>query len=453
MLPPRGGNTDPAGRQEHTGMGEGAGSTPASSPGRRLLMIYVNIPFCRSKCAFCDYVQPIPPGHLMLTAGDATRQRYIEALCTEIRVRGAEMEGGSSIPHVIYWGGGTASILEPDEIVRIASALRESFDLGTVVESTIECSPDTIDPDKLALFRSLGFNRFSSGVQSLDDWRLRQLGRRHTSEEARRGVRWAREAGFENVNVDIMCGFPDETLQEVRHTVSAALDLGADHVSLYPFRPTPGTAIRRQIDRDSKDLYVSRQKLAFALGQKMITDAGYLEYASGYFGRPSLFALMYFQMSASLVGFGSGAMSLFDQRFRTHTKGKLHEYVERPAHYDVDLPASADPVVISSLRAGLSCFGGVLRDDWECATGSALDEVLERPVTAPLLEYFRSRGLVEDARGLRLPPDQVANALIDLTFQLLGQNLVLDTPVTLSRTRSGVRTGPAPLPLATQPQS
>ncbi|HEU4711121.1 MAG TPA: coproporphyrinogen-III oxidase family protein [Pyrinomonadaceae bacterium] len=400
---------------------------------RRLLMLYVNIPFCRSKCVFCDYVQPIPVADLLLTAQDATRQRYIRALCEEIRDAGKALKG--KLPYVVYWGGGTASILEHNEIKAVMQALNESFDLSSVAEASIECSPDTIDPEKLDLFRSLGFDRFSTGVQSFDDERLRTLGRRHTAEEGRRAVQWARAAGFDNVNIDIMCGFPDETLDEVRHTVSEALNVKPDHLSLYSFRPTPGTTLRGSIDRDNKDLYLANQKISFNQGRKMITSAGYAEYASGYFGRPSLFAVMYFQMTAELIGFGSGAMSLFDGHFRTHTKGKLEEYIEQPTRYDVELPAAADPVVISSLRAGLSYFDGVLRDQWRDSTGTELDDVLTRPSVAPLIEYLRGRGLEEDRRGMRLPPDQVGNILIDMNFRLLGQ-MTAPPPVKIAKPKT-----------------
>lgn len=385
-------------------------------------MLYVSIPFCRSKCAFCDYVQPIPVADLLLTAQDSTRQHYVESLCAEIRARGSELAHESKVryvPHVLYWGGGTASILEEHEIGEVMQALRESFDLSSVVEATIECSPETINPEKLRLFRTLGFNRFSSGVQSFSNERLRHLGRRHTAEGAVQAVGWAREAGFDNLNVDIMCGFPDESLDEVRHTVSQALNLGLDHLSVYPFRPTPGTALRGMIDRDRKDLYLTQQKIAFAEARKMISSAGYDEYASGYFGRPSLFAVMYFQMRADILGFGSGAMSNYNGRFRTHAKGKLREYNADPIHYDVDMDASAEPIVLSSLRAGLSYFDGVSRKDWQEATGVALEDAVRQPAIARLISYLRGRGLVEDEAGLRLPASEVGNILIDLNFQLL----------------------------------
>src|SRR6185437_438306 len=114
-----------------------SGLSSSNDQDRRLLMLYVNIPFCRSKCVFCDYVQPIPVADLLLTAHDSTRQRYIHALCEEISARGAEFQRKDRLPYVIYWGGGTASILEHDEIKAIMQALQESFNLESVAEASI----------------------------------------------------------------------------------------------------------------------------------------------------------------------------------------------------------------------------------------------------------------------------------------------------------------------------
>lgn len=409
-------------------------------PARRAMMLYVNIPFCKSKCAFCDYVNEIPNSDLTLAAGDRRRERYIDALCHEIRVRGEEFSDRDEVPNTLYWGGGTASILEEDEIRSVMDALKQSFDLGELVEATIECSPSTITPEKLALFREVGFDRFSSGVQSFDDDRLKSLGRRHSADEARRAVRWAREQGFDDASIDIMCGFPDETLEEVKLTVSEALETGVDHLSLYPFRPTPGTTLRKWVDQGRADLAVAMQKKSFSAGRKMIVEAGYEEYASGYFGRPSVFAIRYFQRRGSMVGMGSGAVSNYDARYRVHAKGegKLDEYIASPTEWDVDIPASADPVIISGLRAGLSCFDGIRRDAWEHATGEALDVSLRKPIVRPLIEFLRAKGLVEDERGVRLPRDKVGDLLIELQFHLLKQQDSVEpdgTPVELVRSK------------------
>ncbi|AUS77076.1 radical SAM protein [Actinoalloteichus sp. AHMU CJ021] len=391
---------------------------PSSTPDRRLLMIYVHVPFCHARCTFCDWVDGIPNRDLLRRPEDSVRQNYLRALCDEIRVRGTRLTGTGHVPHVVYWGGGTASSLSEAEAEQIMTALRETFDLSTVTETTIECSPDTVDADRLAFFRELGFDRVSSGVQSFDDHRLRRLGRRHTAAQAERIVRDAREAGFDQVSIDIMSGFPDQDLEEVHATVDQALRLPVTHLSLYSFRPTAGTAMRRRMGGQERRDYLRRQKILFTAARRRIEDGGLAEYASGYFGQVSPFAAMYFQLRADTAGFGSGAVSLVDQRFLSHRKGLLHRYVQDPLSFDIAVPAGQDRVLVSFLQAGLAMFDGVLRAEWELATGTQLDEVLERPSIAPLAGLLRARGLVEDARGIRLPRDRAGLTLIELAFEM-----------------------------------
>jgi coproporphyrinogen III oxidase-like Fe-S oxidoreductase len=387
---------------------------PLSGPQRRLLMIYVHIPFCRHKCSFCDLVHEVPTGDLLLTAKDSPRQRYIEALCHEIRVRGQQLAGQDYQPIAVYWGGGTATILEEHELTAVAGALRDAFDLSQVDEFTIEGSPDTVSPEKFAVIRAAGFNRYSVGVQSFDEQRLRLMGRRHTAQQARDAVAMAYDAGLSEVNLDLMCGFPDEQRAEVTGNIAAALELPITQLTLYPFRPNQGTALRRRIDRAKVALHMRRQCAAFETARRMVLDAGYVEQASGYFGPISPFAGMFLQLRAEMIGLGSGAMSVLGGRSLTHAKGQLSHYLEDPLRYDADLPLTAEPVVCANLRGSLSMMEGVSRQAWEFATGTPLATSLDQPAVAALLDYFRGQGLVEDEAGLRLPPDRVGPALINL---------------------------------------
>jgi coproporphyrinogen III oxidase-like Fe-S oxidoreductase len=391
---------------------------PSSTEQRRVLMIYVHVPFCHSKCTFCDWVQAIPTKDLLRKPDDSVRRRYIEALCREIEARGAELADRDNLSYVVYWGGGTASSLDRDETVAVYSALDRAFDLGTVAEATIECSPDTVDADKLRFYRDLGFNRVSSGVQSFDDDRLRRLGRRHSAEQAERIVHNALAAGFDQVSIDIMSGFPDQEPAELMATVDRAIRLPLTHLSLYSFRPTPGTFLRRKLDVGEKRDYLRRQQLLFTQARTAINDAGLAEYASGYFGRVSPFAAMYFQLRADTVGFGSGAVSLVDQRFLSHQKGRLHQYVADPLAFDISVPAGQDRVLVSFLQAGLAMFDGILREEWRVSTGTDLDEVLTRPNIAPLADLLRRRGLTEDERGIRLSSRTAGLTLIELAFEM-----------------------------------
>ncbi|GHF86033.1 radical SAM protein [Streptomyces griseosporeus] len=385
---------------------------------QNLLMIYVHIPFCHSKCTFCDWVQAIPTKDLLRKPGDSVRQKYISALCAEIAERGAMHRAAGDIPHVLYWGGGTASSLDEQETAAVMEALHSSFDMSTVAEATIECSPDTVDERKLSFYRGLGFNRVSSGVQSFDDDRLRRLGRRHTAEQAGRIVHAARAAGFEDVSIDIMSGFPDQEADELDRTVDRALELPVNHLSLYSFRPTPGTFMRRRMDSSERRTYLRRQQALFTRARRAIEGFGLSEYANGYFGKVSPFASMYFQHRADTVGLGSGAISLVDQRFKSHQKGLLHSYVDDPHAFDIDVPAGQDRVLVSLLQAGLAMFDGIPREDWRQRTGTDLAEVLLRPTVAPLADFLRGRGLVEDDHGIRLPRDIAGLTLIELAFEM-----------------------------------
>lgn len=391
---------------------------PSSTDEQHMLMLYVHVPFCHSKCTFCDWVQAIPTKDLLRKPEDSVRQNYIKALCAEIETRGAALRASGQIPYVIYWGGGTASSLDNAEAEAVWGALDSAFDLSTVAEATIECSPDTVDQAKLEFFRGLGFNRVSSGVQSFDDNRLRRLGRRHNADQADRIVYAAREAGFDEVSIDIMSGFPDQESDELRDTVEKALSLPLTHLSLYSFRPTPGTFMRKKLAGTEKRAYLRKQQRLFTEARQMINEAGLTEYASGYFGRVSPFAAMYFQLRADTAGFGSGAISLVDRQFQSHAKGKLHGYIKDPLGFDIDVPAGQDRVLVSFLQAGLAMFDGVLREEWRVSTGTDLDEVLTRPSIAPLAEFLRTRGLIEDARGIRLDPRLAGLTLIELAFEM-----------------------------------
>ncbi|MFJ1745740.1 coproporphyrinogen-III oxidase family protein [Streptomyces sp. NPDC088116] len=391
---------------------------PSSSPQRNLLMLYVHVPFCHSKCTFCDWVQAIPTKDLLRKPEDSVRQNYITALRKEIEIRGAGHRGAGDIPYVIYWGGGTASSLDEREAAAVMDALRSSFDLSGVAEATIECSPDTVDEKKLRFFRGLGFNRVSSGVQSFDNTRLRRLGRRHTAEQAVRVVHAAREAGFEDVSIDLMSGFPDQDADELARSVDQALELPVNHLSLYSFRPTPGTFMRRRMDVAERRTYLRRQQLLFTQARRTIHDSGLTEYANGYFGKVSPFAAMYFQLRADTVGLGSGAISLVDQQFQSHMKGLLHAYVTNPLGFDIDVPAGQDRVLVSLLQAGLAMFDGIPRQDWTYRTGTDLTEVLTRPAIAPLADFLRGRGLIEDDHGIRLPRRRAGLTLIELAFEM-----------------------------------
>ncbi len=391
----------------------------AARPRSRHLMLYVHVPFCPSKCHFCSWVQGIPKSELLLRPQDTVRRDYIDAVCYEIRERAKEVNRLGYLPNIVYWGGGTASSLEIDEIEKIHTALQESFDLSSVNEATIEGSPDSVTPEKLRFIRSLGYKRFSYGVQSFNDERLRRIGRVHRSEQSREAVKWTVDAGFEDINIDIMCGFPNEKLDEVENTMKEAVKLPVTHVSYYPYRPIEGTVMRKQIAQHSLGtIDVNEQKAAYALGRNILEEAGFHEYAMSYFGHPSLNDLAIFRLKQEWLGFGAGAHSLLNGTWHIHDRGNIAAYIKAPLKWDTSIPPYSEQVVLMLLHQGLSTFNGIERDDWYQQTGKSLDETLQQPGVKWYVNFLRSKiGIIEDEVGIRVPRERT-DAFIDILYAM-----------------------------------
>lgn len=386
----------------------------ATAPGAGLkpLLVYVNVPFCNSRCHFCDWVTDVPIAQLRLRAIDGPRQRYIAALVREIEERSTEL--GGHAPDVVYWGGGTASILEHDEIEAIYRTLDDRIALDGVREATIEGSPESVDLAKFELFRAFGFNRVSLGVQSFDADRLRMIGRAHGPDQARDSVRAAHSAGFDNINIDLIVGFPGQTMAEVDHTFDEALDLPVNHFSVYPYRPSSGTVLRKQLSRGQSEIDADLQLALYARAIERLHDAGIEEYATAYFGDPICQSdEVYYKLHSDWIGFGSGANSLIDGRFKLHNRGGLHQYNQDPLRHDVDVPAASPQVVLHLLSQALTTVEGMGVEVFKERTGVSLRSACEMPEVYDLLERVNRRGHLEiDERGVRLRREDMASAYI-----------------------------------------
>ena len=186
------------------------------------LEIYIHIPFCVKKCAYCDF--------LSAPASTEAQRQYLLALLREIRSfpRKEEYEVIS-----VFFGGGTPSIWPSDWIEMVLVALHDTFSFVNEPEITIECNPGTADVSKLVAYRSLGINRISFGLQSTDDRELRLLGRIHSFETFCETYAAARQAGFSNVNIDLMSALPGQTPESWRETLNRVLALQPEHISAY----------------------------------------------------------------------------------------------------------------------------------------------------------------------------------------------------------------------------
>jgi coproporphyrinogen III oxidase-like Fe-S oxidoreductase len=383
------------------------------------LLIYVNVPFCASKCHFCDWVQEIPVADLRLTSESSRRQRYIEAVRTQIATQAPALVAAGYRPRIMYWGGGTANILNEYEVGGIMDALHTHFDFSQIDEATMEGSPDNFTPERLRVLRDVGFNRVSIGVQSLDEERLRELGRTHSAAQAERSVYDAREAGFQDISIDLISGFPDETLTELDGSLKKVLTMDFDHASVYSYRPAKGTVMRHQLRRGTTGkLNLDEQLAAYELCAQTLGGAGYNEYSYGHFGHPiSRSDMAYFKLEMDWIGFGSGASSLYGGRCYGTDRGQLDKYIANPTGFDSDVPAFDPAVTGHSIYQALSTPEGAVASLWKARMGVELAEILEQPPVKELLRYLDgAAGLIYDANGVHVPRERIAAAYINLLF-------------------------------------
>ncbi|MDR1801177.1 MAG: radical SAM family heme chaperone HemW [Lachnospiraceae bacterium] len=199
------------------------------------LEIYIHIPFCVRKCLYCDF--------LSYPSTQKERRDYVIRLCEDIRAK--KDLALEYVVSTVFIGGGTPSLLEPDQITEIFMALRDTFCFVESPEITIEANPKTFDEKKLKTWRNLGINRLSIGLQSANDNELKLLGRIHTYEDFRAAFEMARIAGFDNINVDMMIGIPAQTMQSLKKTLSEGISYNPEHISVYSLIIEEGTPFYR----------------------------------------------------------------------------------------------------------------------------------------------------------------------------------------------------------------
>jgi oxygen-independent coproporphyrinogen-3 oxidase len=239
------------------------------------LSVYIHVPFCQRRCAYCSFVS--------YAGREADIPAYTRALIEEIKLRRVE---GAEVK-TVYFGGGTPSLLPPDLLNLILKAIDEYYMLDDRAEITLEANPGTIDRKYLEAVRSLGVNRLSLGVQSLDDAELRLLGRIHTSNEAREAVKQARDAGFKNISLDFIYGVPGRSLETWRKMLTEIVTLGAQHLSLYGLTLEEDTPLHARVERGEipapdNDAEASEYELA----EEMLSDAGYIHYEISNWAKP-----------------------------------------------------------------------------------------------------------------------------------------------------------------------
>ena len=285
------------------------------------LELYVHIPFCVRKCQYCDFLSG--------PSDEETKDRYIEALLKEIRA--AEHTEDYEIVSV-FIGGGTPSALKAEAIASIMRTLQEQFFFCEDAEVTIEANPGTVDLEKLTIYRNVGINRLSLGLQSTDAEELKLLGRIHSYEEFLKSYEWAREAGFSNINIDLMFAIPGQAGEAWRQHLYQVAELNPEHISAYSLIIEEGTPFAEQnLDLPDEDteyqMYEDTAEILERYGYRQYEISNYAK--QGYMCRHNA---GYWQRREYL-GFGLGASSLYGgMRFsNTH---QMQEYLKESRNPD-----------------------------------------------------------------------------------------------------------------------
>jgi oxygen-independent coproporphyrinogen-3 oxidase len=275
--------------------------------------LYIHVPFCSAICNYCNFNRGLFDADL--------KTRYVDALVAEINQPSSishpsaispQQSAIDSAADTIYFGGGTPSLLEPEEIARIIRACEEAFDVSADREVTMEANPETVSEARLAAYRAAGVNRLSFGVQSFRDEELRRLSRLHDADRARVAVAEARAAGFDNVSVDLMMWLPQQSVSQWLESVDAAIALAPEHLSLYLLEVYPNAPLKDDMararwsqapDEDAATMYVEAMERleAAGLAQYEISNVARA-------GRRSRHNLKYWS-DGEWLGFGCGAHS------------------------------------------------------------------------------------------------------------------------------------------------
>jgi oxygen-independent coproporphyrinogen-3 oxidase len=283
--------------------------------------IYVHIPFCASRCSYCDFFSTLRL--------EESGLRYVEALIAEARLRRGELHGEQV--KTLYLGGGTPSQLPVTLISQFVVGLREIFSLDTVEEFTVEANPDDVTREWCEGMVSLGVNRVSMGVQSFEDSILRLIGRRHTAQQAMEAVGRLRTAGISNVSIDLIFGLPGQTLASWTESVQQAIALKPHHISAYGLTYEEGTRLWHQRERGKVIEVPEEQCLEmYRILVNLLEDAGYEHYEISNFALPGYHSRhnSSYWNDTPYLGLGAAAHS-YDGQIRRSNPSNLNAYIDK----------------------------------------------------------------------------------------------------------------------------
>ncbi len=387
---------------------------------RPRLGIYIHIPFCASKCSYCDFYSLAGCDHLM--------PEYQAALLEHIK------ESAHSIKNYevdsIYFGGGTPSFYGADRLVQILDLLKYNGNVRLDGEISVECNPDSISPTALKLLREEGVNRISIGVQASDNNLLKLIGRRHSFQQAQKAFRDARAAGFDNVSLDLMYGLPSQTRRDWAETLAKIVEMHPEHISCYGLKLEPGTRMYKEY-KDSPILPDDDEQAdMYSYAAEMLERYGYRQYEISNFSAPgfeSRHNLKYWNMD-DYISFGPGAHSCVGSVRYSYIKD-LREYISG-VHRKVSIVDEYEEVsplerAVEYIMLSMRTARGISRYDYVTRT-----QCDWRPI-GQVMEAFKQKGWVaqtEDRYHFTVPGFLISNTLIGIMLETQASGRIEDTP-------------------------
>ncbi len=357
--------------------------------------IFVYFPYCPSVCTYCDFN--------VYARRESEFDAYVDAVIRETQLVTAEMSAPRAARSLAF-GGGTPSHLNAAQLERVTNALCAKFEFLPDAEWTLEANPGTVDLDKLRALREIGFNRLSLGVQTFDDARLKAFNRPHSAADSYEAFELARRAGFENINLDLIYGLPDQSLAEWEQTLRRALEFQSEHLSLYSLQVEERTVLKKQIELGrvhSPDPELAAEMFERAV--QVLAQAGYTHYEISNWARPgyeSRHNLTYW-LNEPYIGLGAGAHS--------YRRRERYENIRNPQRYIKRLEAGESAIAARETISrtlemsetaflGLRLGEGVTWTRFAARFGVDAREVFREPI-ALLADW----GLLRvDGRGMRL---------------------------------------------------
>ena len=365
------------------------------------LELYVHIPFCMKKCAYCDF--------LSFSCDERTQLAYADALMREIAFYGPKMKDYQV--STIFIGGGTPTWLNEDKMVEILDVLRTHFQISSDAEVTMECNPGTVTAEKLVKYRNAGVNRLSIGLQSADDEELAILGRVHNYDKFLRTYQMAKNAGFSNINVDLISGIPYQTAEKFLQSLQKIVRLKPNHISVYSLIVEEGTPFYEKYYSDVKrqeagletEILPTEDEVyrIIKLTQQFLAQAGYEQYEISNFAQPG-FSCRHnigYWTRENYLGLGLGAASLIENVRYTNTSD-LDGYIKNSLQMQfLNLHIVAEVLSRKAqmeefMFLGLRMKQGVRREDFQKCFGVPIEVVYKAP-----LDHLKEQGLLEMNAG------------------------------------------------------